>query len=88
MPELIPGPVDWQAQYTQPAPMFAIDPQLLEGPPRPKAKLFRTTATHVAPTHRVGQGFQQVSFVGEYAIVNREWLKKCGCDFPMAGAIY
>ena len=73
---VIPGPADWVAQLQQPPPIRTIDPRLLDVPRPPTVKVFRTAANLVAPTHRIAQGFQQISFDGEQAIVNREWLKR------------
>ena len=56
-----------------------INPQLLQPSDDPDLPHFFNASVEAAEAYREGQAFQQISFKGEHAVVNRQWVERCMC---------
>lgn len=79
-------PKDWLSTFVEASPpTMGIDPKLLGGSPTLSTTVYQTAVTNALSVHRAGQGFQQISFDGEQAVVNKEWLQKCRSNHLNSG---
>ena len=45
--------------------------------------VFQNAAADAVEDYREGQAFQHISFKGEHAVVNRQWVERCTYNLPI-----
>ena len=69
----IPGPANWADRFRP----LALDPRLLEPTRELSLPAFFNASIDITEDYRESQAFQAISFEGEHAVLNRQWVERC-----------